>query len=201
MLHFLHRRCRLLWYDEFINSDDPGWYQSLTYPISCLLQWRIMNRGWRNENNSQWMMMTEKGKQARLPMGEMRSEIVSVDHARWISVQFYINISLNDTSILLAKQTSDIPRFSVAAFGSRIQTPKYTGVKCQRLCKAFACPNPPKKQWLSWGWWFQLTGFRANNFLRYYLSFTLVCYLPGSCVAASTPLNESRLTKKYWKPT
>ena len=167
----------------------------------CLLQWRIMNRSWRNENNSQRMMMTEKGKQARLPMGEMRSEIVSVDHARWISVQFYINISLNDTSILLAKQTSDIPRFSVAAFGSRIQTPKYTGVKCQRLCKAFACPNPPKKQWLSWGWWFQLTGFRANNFLRYYLSFTLVCYLPGSCVAASTPLNESRLTKKYWKPT
>jgi hypothetical protein len=41
-----------------------------------------MNRGWRNENNSQWMMMTEKGKHAGLPMGEMRSEIVSVYHAR-----------------------------------------------------------------------------------------------------------------------
>jgi hypothetical protein len=32
-----------------------------------------MNRGWRNENNSQRMMMTEKGKQVRLPMGENAS--------------------------------------------------------------------------------------------------------------------------------
>ena len=155
---------------------------------------KIIVSGW-------WWPRKANSKHAGLPMGEMRSEIVSVYHARWISVQFYINISLNDTIILLAKQTSDIPRFSVAAFGSRIQTPKYTGVKCQRLCKAFACPNPPKKQWLSWGWWFQLMGFGANNFLRHCLSFTLVCYLPGSCVAASTPLNESRLTKKYWEPT
>jgi len=75
-------------------------------------------------------MMTEKCKWVRLQMAEMRSENRLSSHAPWMSIQFYINISLNDTLILSTKQTSDIPRFSMATFGSRIQTPKYTGEKC-----------------------------------------------------------------------
>ena len=33
MLHFLHRRCRLLWYDDFINVDDAGGLKLLVYTI------------------------------------------------------------------------------------------------------------------------------------------------------------------------
>ena len=33
----------------------------------------------------------------------------------------------------------------MATFGSRIQTPKYTGEKCLTVCRACACPNPYQK--------------------------------------------------------
>jgi hypothetical protein len=43
----------------------------------------------------------------------MRAEIVSVHHARWISIQFYINVRINGTFMLLRKESSEImPRFS-----------------------------------------------------------------------------------------
>jgi hypothetical protein len=70
MLHFLHRRCRLLWYDDFINVDDAGGLKLLVYTIRASCGGVVMVYGLKNENNSQWMMMTEQGKQARLPMGE-----------------------------------------------------------------------------------------------------------------------------------
>jgi hypothetical protein len=75
------------------------------------------------------MMMTEKGKQVRLPMAKIRSENLSSHYARWISIQFYINIRKNDTFILPRKETSKMLRCLVATFGSRIQTPKYTNEK------------------------------------------------------------------------
>ena len=90
-------------------------------------------------------MMTEKGKQVRLPMAKIRSENLSSHYARWISIQFYINIRKNDTFILPRKETSKMLRCLVATFGSRIQTPNYTGEKCQRVCKACTCPRPPQK--------------------------------------------------------
>jgi hypothetical protein len=37
----------------------------------------LVNLG-QDENNSQWMMMTDKGKQARLPMGDLREAICSL---------------------------------------------------------------------------------------------------------------------------
>ena len=121
MLHFLHRRCRLQRHDDFINVDDAGWYQPLVYPIFASCVGGLINFGLKNENNSQWMMMTEKGKQVRLPMAKIRSQNLLSHYARWISIQFYINIRINITFILPRKETSKMLRCLVATFGSRQQ--------------------------------------------------------------------------------
>ena len=92
-------------------------------------------------------MMTEKGKQVRLPMAKIRSENLSSHYARWISIQFYINIRKNDTFILPRKETSKMLRCLVATFGSRIQTPKYTNEKHETLKRpnGMRMSQPPQK--------------------------------------------------------